>query len=197
MSPERRMKQMTVVALLIAVSFVISERPSLSQDQPGEQVGPSLQPSSGVSIQSPPTDESQEQQGEPLATPTNQTSGSHDQGTHPQADTTPLGPAIPRLRSSFKIRFTYSEKLTVPRGSDITVTLTDANGHKLSQLHSATKQDGPPYQLEIPIKRTTAYPLTLDAELVSRIGHRFSERTTIDESSLRGDAPIEIHLQKK
>jgi hypothetical protein len=189
---------MTVVALLIAASFVASERPSISKDQPSEQVTPPIQSPSDVSNQSPPTGKGQEQQGEPLATPTNQPAGNHDQGAHPQTDATPQGPTKNRrLRSTFKIRFTYSEKLTVPRGSNISVTITDAKGQKVTQLNSSTKQDDPPYLLEVPIKKTTAYPLTLDAELVSRIGHRFSERTTIDESSLRGDVPIEIRLQKK
>ncbi|MDF0519025.1 hypothetical protein P0R31_17460 [Bradyrhizobium yuanmingense] len=174
---------MTVVALLIAASFVVSGRPSMSQDQPSEQITPPKQSPSDEFTQSPPTGKSQEQQGEGVAAP------------DPPAGN--QGPAIPRLRSSFKIRVTYSEKLSVPRGSDITVTITDAKGHKVSKSHNSTKQDGPPYLLEIPIKKITAYPLTLDAELVSRIGHRFSERTTIAESSLRGDAPIEIHLQKK
>ncbi|WP_370101257.1 hypothetical protein [Bradyrhizobium yuanmingense] len=190
------MRQMTVVALLIAASFVVSGRPSMSQEQPGEQMTPPIQSPSDVSTQSPPTGKSQQQEGEGLATP-DQPAGNQVQATRPQTDATPQGPAPPRLSSSFKIRVTYSEKLSVPRGSDITVTITDANGHKVSQSHNSTKQDGPPYLLEIPIKKIMAYPVTLDAELISRIGHRFSERTTIDESSLRGDAPIEIHLQKK
>ena len=148
-------------------------------------------------LESNPTGESQEQQGEQLATPTDHADGNHEGGPQPQADTAPKGPTDHGLRSSFKIQLTYSEKLLVPRGSNVAVTITDAKGHKVTQLNSSTKQDAPPYLIEIPIKKTLAYPLTLDAELVSRIGHRFSERTTIDESSVQADAPIEIHLQKK
>ncbi|WP_420737768.1 hypothetical protein [Bradyrhizobium japonicum] len=188
---------MALVALLIAASFVVSGRPSISQDQPSDHVAPPIQSPPDAATQSPPTGENQEHKEEPLALPTNQPVGNHDQGAHPQTDPVQHEPTNRRLRSSFKIGLTYSEKLSVPRGSDITVTITDAKGHKVTQLNSSTKQDGPPYLLKIPIKKTTAYPLTLDAELVSRIGHRFSERTTIDESSVRGDAPIEIHLQKK
>lgn len=191
------MRQMALVALLIAASFVVSGRPSISQDQPSDHVAPPIQSPPDAATQSPPTGENQEHKEEPLAPPTNQPVGNHDQGAHPQTDPVQHEPTNRRLRSSFKIGLTYSEKLSVPRGSDITVTITDAKGHKVTQLNSSTKQDGPPYLLKIPIKKTTAYPLTLDAELVSRIGHRFSERTTIDESSVRGDAPIEIHLQKK
>jgi hypothetical protein len=188
---------MALVALLIAASFVVSGRPSISQDQPGDHLAPPMQSPSDVAIQPPPTGESQERKEEPLAPPSNQPAGNHDQRAHPQTDPAQQEPTNRRLRSSFKIGLTYSEKLAVPRGSVITVTITDAKGHKVTKLNSSTKQDGPPYLLEIPIKKTTAYPLTLDAELVSRIGHRFSERTTINESSVRGDAPIEIHLQMK
>jgi hypothetical protein len=244
------MRQVAIVALLIAVSFIVSERSSMSQDQPGEHVTPPIQSPSDVSIplptgerqdqpgehvtppiqspsdvsippptgesqgqpgehvtppmQSPsdvsvppPTGRSREQHSEPLATPTNQPAGTPDQGAQPKTDTAPQGPKDHGLRRSFKIQLTYSEKLAVPPGSNLSVTITDAGGHKVTELKSVTKKDSPPYLLEIPIKKRMAYPLTLDAELASRIGHRFSERTTIDERSVQGDAPIEIHLQKK
>jgi hypothetical protein len=194
---ERRMRQRTVIAILIAASFVVSERPAISQDQPSEEVTPPIKSPSDVSPQAAPIGDSQERKGEPLATPADQPAGNSDQGTHPKTDATPQGSTNRRLPSSFKVRFTYSEKLAVPRGSKLTVTISDGKGHKVTQLSSSTKQDNPPYLLEIPIKKAKAYPLTLDAELISRIGHRFSKRITLDESSSLGDVPIEVNLQKK
>jgi hypothetical protein len=99
--------------------------------------------------------------------------------------------------NAVKLHLTYSERLLVPKGSEIGLTVRDANGTQIYAVKTATQRDAPPYLLEVPIKSRIAYPLKVDASLTSRIGHRFSESTEISESDASGRNAVEIRLQKE
>ncbi len=98
---------------------------------------------------------------------------------------------------SFKLQLTYSEKVLVPRGSKIEVSVHDASGKPVASIKTKTKHDAPPYVLEIPVRSAPTYPLKVDAELTSRIGHRFTESTEIEADATQNQTPVEIHLQKQ
>jgi hypothetical protein len=105
---------------------------------------------------------------------------------------TPAG----RPSRSIKVQLDYFEKLLVPRGSKIEIALHDASGKKVATVKTTTRHDAPPYLVEIPIKAALTFPLKLDAELVSRVGHRFSESKEVDEQLIQTQ-PLELHLQKE
>jgi hypothetical protein len=67
----------------------------------------------------------------------------------------------------------------------------------VANVKTTTKHDAPPYVLNIPIRTALTYPLKLDAELTSRIGHRFTDAAEIVEDTIQGQAPVEIHLRKQ
>src|SRR5215216_2268721 len=67
-----------------------------------------------------------------------------------QPDTrAPAAPKGPPRRtaagSAVKLHLTYSERLLVPRGSEIGLTVRDANGNQVYTVKTSTKRDAPPY----------------------------------------------------
>jgi hypothetical protein len=96
---------------------------------------------------------------------------------------------------SFKLELTYAEKILVPRGSDLNVKIHDATGKTVFTHKTTTGQDAPPYVVSVAINSPVAYPLKVDAKLVSRIGHRFGESTEISESGAQGAKPVEIWMK--
>jgi hypothetical protein len=102
-----------------------------------------------------------------------------------------------KASSSVKLELKYAERILVPRGSELRVRVKDAKGQAVFAQKSATKHDAPPYQVEVPIRKTVAYPLTIEVSLVSRTGHRFSESLEFSQTDVEKPAPLQItmHMQ--
>jgi len=101
----------------------------------------------------------------------------------------------PDKTASFVLELSYAERIIVPRGSDLHVTVTDAVGRKVFTRNAKTKADSPPYLVEVSVKSPASFPLTVDANLVSAIGHRFSERVQVAQLPSQRSKPVEIDLK--
>lgn len=98
---------------------------------------------------------------------------------------------------SIKFELKYAERVLVPRGSELNVRVKDAKGKIVFAQKSKTKHDAPPYVVEVPIRKDVAYPLTFEADLVSRVGHRFSESLELNQSDAEKPAPVQITMRKQ
>lgn len=98
-------------------------------------------------------------------------------------------------RASFKLELTYAQKILVPRGSGLDVKIHDATGKTVFTRKTTTGQDAPPYVIKVAINQPITYPLTVDAKLVSRIGHHFGESVEVTESGAQGPKPVEIWMK--
>jgi hypothetical protein len=127
--------------------------------------------------------------------------------TAPQeTDNQPPKPAVPaeleRSHSSgdkrnLSIDLTYSERVRVPRGSKINLKINDASGKQLVLLKTSTRRDGPPYHLDIHLPPIESYPITINADLESRVGHRFMMDMELSKETIENGAPIVIHLNMR
>jgi hypothetical protein len=97
--------------------------------------------------------------------------------------------------ASFKLELTYAQKILVPRGSGLDVKIHDATGKTVFTRKTTTGQDIPPYVIKVAINQPVTFPLTVDAKLVSRIGHHFGESVEITESGAQGPKPVEILMK--
>lgn len=97
--------------------------------------------------------------------------------------------------ASFKLELTYAQKILVPRGSGLDVKIHDATGKTVFTRKTTTGQDAPPYVIKVAINQPVTYPLTVDAKLVSRIGHHFGESVEVTESGAQGAKPVEIWMK--
>ena len=102
----------------------------------------------------------------------------------------------PRALQSFKLELTYSERFLVPRGSAIDLTVHDATGKSVYTLKTTTKHDAPPYKIQVTLRAPPTYPLKIDADLLSRVGHRLFETAEISREAVESGRPFTIHLKK-
>ncbi|MDF0519030.1 hypothetical protein P0R31_17485 [Bradyrhizobium yuanmingense] len=100
-----------------------------------------------------------------------------------------------RASPSLNLELTYSQRILVPRGSDLAIKIQDAAGRNIFAKAVKTTQDAPPYVVTVPMKSSVAYPLTIDANLASKLGHHFNENVTLAESEAHGIIQIRMKPQ--
>ena len=71
---------------------------------------------------------------------------------------------------TFKI--SYAERILVPKGSVLTVSVHDSAGRPIFSNSSEIKQSAPPYLVRVSLNDVPSYPLTLEANL--RVSFRTS-----------------------
>jgi hypothetical protein len=88
----------------------------------------------------------------------------------------------------------YIYEIVVPRGSELKVTVEDAAGKMVGEREMKTELDSPPYLIEVPLKPSPAYPITVHATLKSVLGHEFSETRQIGGAQVASAdfVPIEM-----
>jgi hypothetical protein len=97
---------------------------------------------------------------------------------------------------ALKLELTYSERVLVPRGSQIDVRIYDATGKMISTQQIRTKRDAPPYVVDVSIKDEATYPLRVEAHLVSSIGHKFSESIKVSKSDIENGSLVGLWMQQ-
>jgi len=103
--------------------------------------------------------------------------------------------SLSRTPKSLKLELTYSQRILVPSGSDLTIKIQDATGKSIFTQAVKTTHDVPPYIVTVPMKTPVAYPLTIDANLASKLGHQFNENITLAESEAQGVIQIQMKPQ--
>jgi hypothetical protein len=115
----------------------------------------------------------------------------------PVVEETRQSTASGKVSTSLRLTLTYSEKILVPKGSELKINVQDSTGQTIFSNKIKTDHDAPPYRVEVPLRKDISYPLIVDAELLSKIGHRFSEHVNIVRSGLQGANTVTIRLQKQ
>jgi hypothetical protein len=87
--------------------------------------------------------------------------------------------------------------LLVPRGSALTIHIHDATGKMVFTRKTTTANDAPPYFIDVAFNSSVTYPLKVDARLVSRIGHQFSETVQINQTDVQEEKPVEIRMNPR
>lgn len=100
-----------------------------------------------------------------------------------------------RKPNSLNLELTYSQRILVPRGSDLAIKVQDATGRSIFAKAVKTTQEAPPYSVTVPMKTSVAYPLTIGASLASKLGHHFNENVTLSESEVHGIIQIRMKPQ--
>src|ERR1700755_1384105 len=100
--------------------------------------------------------------------------------------------SLSRTPNSLNLELTYSQRILVPRGSDLAIKIQDATGKSIFAKAVKTTHDAPPYIVMVPVKTPVAYPLTIDANLASKLGHQFNENITLAESEAQGIIQIQL-----
>jgi uncharacterized lipoprotein YbaY len=119
------------------------------------------------------------------------------------AQSEPAGPVLAMVAksdstpSSFKLELSYAQKLLVPRGSALTIHIHDATGKMVFTRKTTTANDAPPYFIDVAFNNSVTYPLKVDARLVSRIGHQFSETVQINQTDVQEAKPVEIRMSPR
>ena len=103
--------------------------------------------------------------------------------------------SVSRTPNSLNLELTYSQRILVPRGSDLAIKIQDATGKSIFAKAVKTTQEAPPYIVTVPMKGSVAYPLTIDANLASKLGHHFNENVTLAESAVHGTIQIRMKPQ--
>jgi uncharacterized lipoprotein YbaY len=103
--------------------------------------------------------------------------------------------SLSRTAKSLKLELTYSQRILVPRGSDLTIKIQDATGKRIFAQAVKTTEDAPPYFVTVAMKTPVAYPLTIDANLASKLGHQFNENITLAESDVHEVIQIQMKPQ--
>jgi hypothetical protein len=93
---------------------------------------------------------------------------------------------------TFTLTLTYAERIAVPAGSELNVRVHDAAGQMVFEQKTATTRNAPPYTIGVSVPRATSFPLRVDVELVSRIGHRFGERAELAQSDIQASVTIRM-----
>jgi hypothetical protein len=97
---------------------------------------------------------------------------------------------------SIRLELMYLERILVPRGSQLIVRVENAAGQIVFDETTATERDGPPYIVAVEIRRAVTFPLRIAATLVSRLGPRFSESTTLAQAEAGQTHDVKITLRK-
>ncbi|WP_420737774.1 hypothetical protein [Bradyrhizobium japonicum] len=103
--------------------------------------------------------------------------------------------SLSRAPKSLKLELTYSQRILVPQGSDLAIKVQDATGKSIFSQAIKTTREAPPYIVTVPVNIPVAYPLTIDANLASKLGHQFNENITLAESETQGIIQIQMKPQ--
>ncbi|KUF09642.1 hypothetical protein AVJ23_15895 [Pseudoponticoccus marisrubri] len=89
----------------------------------------------------------------------------------------------------FDLQVNFLERLLVPAGSTMSLKLTAADA---AVTHSLVTQNGPPYDVRLPVPEDFAFPAILDVILTSLDGHTLAGSLDLSE---RPSEPVEINIQ--
>jgi hypothetical protein len=110
----------------------------------------------------------------------------HHTGTKPQAEVAVVKPATKKQERQFgsvgsntlRLAIIFYERLLVPKGATLTITVTDAKGKTTST--EITTTTGMPYRVDVPLGKAMATPLDVSVTLKSPAGHVLSGEKTFD-----------------
>jgi hypothetical protein len=94
------------------------------------------------------------------------------------------------------VKLTYNNKVLVPRGADVKITIQDVGAAFETQTQK-TKTDAPPYTVVLKIPLDAKLPLKASAVLTSAIGHQFSAGFEIKQENLTNSSPIAVTLNQQ
>src|SRR5467141_650865 len=60
--------------------------------------------------------------------------------------------SLSRTPKSLKLELTYSQRILVPRGSDLAIKIQDATGKSIFAQAVKTTHEAPPYMVTVPMK---------------------------------------------
>jgi hypothetical protein len=100
------------------------------------------------------------------------------------AESEPTGKNSEGSRALLHLELGYIEDIVVPRGSKLSVKVEDATGETVGEREAKTEFDSPPYLMDLPLKASANLPLTIHANLVSVLGHEFSQTRQIDRAEV-------------
>ncbi|MEM7216209.1 MAG: hypothetical protein AAF423_11760 [Pseudomonadota bacterium] len=101
--------------------------------------------------------------------------------TKPSSSSVKLAAKQDTVRAqTLNVEISYRERLHIPAGSMLSVTLQGTSGSK-NVLNTPIKS-GPPYVVKIKLNKDQLYPVTVKAKLVSTNGHQLAGDVTLNSA---------------